>query len=67
MGMRPTVSNKGCMSIEANIFDFNELIYGKEIVISFVDRIRGERKFDNLEELKAQLEKDKSAAIVILE
>ena len=67
MGMRPTVSNKGCMSIEANIFDFNELIYGKEIVVLFVDRIRGERKFDNLEELKAQLEKDKSAAIEILE
>lgn len=65
MGMRPTVSCNGDFSIEVNIFDFNRDIYDKNIKVSFIGRIRGERKFDGVEELKTQLSKDKTAAEII--
>lgn len=65
MGMRPTVSCNGDFSIEVNIFDFNRDIYDKNIKVSFICRIRGERKFDGVEELKTQLSKDKKAAEII--
>lgn len=65
MGMRPTVSCNGDFSIEVNIFDFNRDIYDKNIKVSFIGRIRGERKFDGVEELKTQLSKDKKAAEII--
>ena len=65
MGMRPTVSCNGDFSIEVNIFDFNRDIYDKNIKVSFIGRIRGERKFDGVEELKTQLSKDKKAAKII--
>jgi len=67
MGMRPTVSNASNFNIEVNIFSFHKEIYGEKVKVSFVDRIRGERKFDNLEELKAQLAEDKEKSIKILE
>lgn len=65
MGMRPTVSCNGDFSIEVNIFDFNRDIYDKNIKVSFIGRIRGERKFDGVDELKTQLSKDKIAAEII--
>lgn len=66
MGIRPTVSHKGKFTIEANIFDFHEDIYGKKIRVSFVERLRGERRFDSIEELKNQIQKDKDKSIRIL-
>lgn len=67
MGMRPTVSKASNFNIEVNIFSFHKEIYGERVKVSFVDRIRGERKFDNLEELKAQLAEDKEKSLMILE
>jgi len=61
IGFRPTVSNSE-LTVEVNIFDFDKELYGKEITISFIDRIRDEHKFKNLEALRHQLEKDKVAA-----
>jgi len=58
IGVRPTVAD-GELTIEVNIFDFNKEIYEEEITILFIDRIRDEQKFAGLDELKAQLEKDK--------
>ncbi|MDD4848645.1 MAG: bifunctional riboflavin kinase/FAD synthetase [Bacteroidales bacterium] len=57
IGFRPTI-NDGRFSIEVHIFDFNEDIYGKTISVSFIERIRNEIKFKNLEDLKAQLQQD---------
>lgn len=59
IGIRPTVSNTGIMRLEVYIFDFDRDIYDKNIRVALVARIRGERKFENIEELKAQLQKDK--------
>ena len=58
IGVRPTVGLAPIRTIETNIFDFNEDIYGLDIRIKFLARIRPERKFSCLEELKKQLEKD---------
>ncbi|MGI6719143.1 MAG: bifunctional riboflavin kinase/FAD synthetase [Bacteroidales bacterium] len=65
IGTRPTVNGKD-LSIEVNIFDFDKEIYGKNISIYFKARIRDEIKFNNLEELKIQLTKDKQAVINLL-
>lgn len=59
IGIRPTVSNTGIVRIEVYIFDFGQDIYGEKIKVDLVSRIRGERKFENIEELKGQLQKDK--------
>lgn len=67
IGTRPTFNNNADnRSIEVNIFDFSGNIYGHEITLVFVDKIREERKFENVDLLVAQLEKDKIAALKIL-
>ena len=65
IGQKPTVDGNG-ISLEVNIFDFNQDIYGKGIEIRFVKRIRDERKFENLQELKKQLLIDRNKARKIL-
>lgn len=60
IGSNPTV-NGGEITIETNILDFNEDIYGKNIKVYFLKWIRGEKKFDSLEDLKNQLEHDKNS------
>ncbi|NOY51684.1 MAG: bifunctional riboflavin kinase/FAD synthetase [Chlorobi bacterium] len=65
IGYRPTI-NDGELTIEVNMFDFNEQIYNQQITISFVERMRDERKFENLDALSRQLDKDKISALKIL-
>lgn len=68
IGMRPTFNkNADNRSIEVNIFDFSENIYGKEITLIFFDKIRNEQKFDGIDALVEQLKKDKTTALKILE
>lgn len=57
IGYNPTV-NGDKLSIETNILEFDEDIYGQVIKIEFLERIRDEKKFNSLDELKAQLKKD---------
>ncbi|MEO6832543.1 MAG: bifunctional riboflavin kinase/FAD synthetase [Chitinophagaceae bacterium] len=66
IGVRPTVTDNGALSIEAFLFDFSGDLYGQEIEISFVERIRREEKFDSLETLKAAMAKDEREAREIL-
>ena len=66
IGYRPTVGAGNARTIETNIFDFDEDIYGLDIDITFVARIREERKFDSLSDLKAQLELDRNECLAIL-
>jgi len=65
IGIRPTL-NINKLSIEVNIFDFNENIYNEYLTIYLIDRIRDEIRFSNLEELTNQLIKDKSYAEKLL-
>ena len=59
IGYRPTVSSGEHRTIETHIFDFDEDIYGLDMKVTFVEKIRDEIKFDSLEQLRLQLEKDK--------
>lgn len=61
IGNRPTVEGKH-QTIEVNFFDFNADLYGKTIQIELLKFIRDEQKFDSLEDLKIQLQKDKITA-----
>lgn len=65
VGNNPTIKGKG-RSIEVNIFDFNKDIYNEEATIYFIERLRGEVKFNNLEDLKSQLSIDKENALRIM-
>jgi riboflavin kinase/FMN adenylyltransferase len=49
--------------IEVNIFDFNQDIYGRSLQVHLHDYLRGEVKFNGLDALKEQLQKDKNTAI----
>ena len=55
IGVRPTVSERPALTIETYIFDFDEMIYGLDITVEFHERIRDERKFGSLQELREQL------------
>lgn len=59
IGVRPTVGNGNAMTIETNIFDFDEDIYGLDIRLSFVKKIRDEVCFPDLSHLAVQLNIDK--------
>ena len=58
IGRRPTLNNGTNISVEVHIFDYLGDLYGRELHLSFIERIREERKFASLEELKAQIQED---------
>ncbi len=57
MGIRPTVGGTSPV-LEIHIFDFNEKIYGCRIEVEFYQKIRDEKKFENLDKLKEQINLD---------
>lgn len=61
IGYRPTVNGKS-KTIEVHIFDFNEDLYGQNLKLSFIEMIREEVKFSDIESLKTQLGQDKKLA-----
>ncbi len=61
IGIRPTVGGTSPV-LEVNIFDFKKEIYGKRIKVEFIKKIRDEKKFDSLEDLKIQIAKDVNTA-----
>ncbi len=66
IGNRPTLAGKN-KTIEVNIFDFDQDIYGRQITVTFLEHIRGDMTLDSLEALTIQLEKDRTAALAILQ
>ena len=65
LGTRPTVDGTKVL-LEVNLFDFSRDIYGHEIKVEFVAKLRDEQKFDGIDSLKAQLDRDARAARGIL-
>ena len=58
-GVRPTFDkSKSLPILEVHLFNFSDNLYKKEIVVSFIDFIRKEKKFDGLESLKKQIKLD---------
>lgn len=58
IGKNPTVSASNPLTIEAHLLGFEGDIYGSEMTLSFVERLRDERRFDDLASLQAQLKLD---------
>jgi len=67
VGYNPTMEAREKVSIETNVFDFSEDIYGEEVELHFVSKIRDEVTFDGLDHLVKQLTQDKGVATSILE
>jgi riboflavin kinase/FMN adenylyltransferase len=63
IGYKPTFSKHLERGIEVNLFDFNGMIYGKNIKVEFKKRLRDEKKFESAKELAAQLEIDKKLSL----
>lgn len=63
IGVRPTFENDSEPSIETYLFDFDGDLYGDVLRVRFLHRIRDERKFNGIDELKVQIEKDSKRAL----
>lgn len=66
VGYKPTFNdpNHKQLSIEVHIFNFNKNIYGERVAVDWYKRIRDEQKFSDIDELKAQINKDKQETIL---
>lgn len=65
VGYNPTFGDTG-LTLEAHIMDFDRSIYGQRLSLQFVQRLRSERKFDSIDELKARIAHDVRLARIIL-
>lgn len=66
VGRRPTFDGEG-VTVEAHVFDFEGDLYGKTLRVAFIDSLRPEMKFDGIEAIRAQIEKDCARARSVLE
>lgn len=58
IGLRPTFNSEKAISIEAHLLDFQDNIYGIEVQLEFIQRLRGEQKFSSAESLIKQVRQD---------
>jgi riboflavin kinase/FMN adenylyltransferase len=58
IGVRPTFDGSGRTIVEAHLLDFEADLYGKELALDFLARLRGEQRFDGVEALVAQINRD---------
>lgn len=66
LGVRPTVNQVSEPLLEVHLFDFEGDLYGQRMAVEFVGKLRDERKFDDLDALKAQMDHDARSARQIL-
>lgn len=62
LGVRPTFGSGGTRLLEVHLFDFDADIYGTTLDVDFVERLRGEVRFDSVDDLVAQMEQDAADA-----
>ncbi|MBM4166844.1 MAG: bifunctional riboflavin kinase/FAD synthetase [Ignavibacteria bacterium] len=67
IGTRPTFYEHETISVEVHLFDMNKELYGKEITIEFLKRLREDKKFSTKEALTEQLHRDKQQSIQYLQ
>jgi riboflavin kinase/FMN adenylyltransferase len=65
LGLRPTVAGKNWL-LEVHLFDYDGDLYGQHLRVELVERLRGEEKFDSLEAMRLQMDKDAAQARRIL-
>jgi riboflavin kinase / FMN adenylyltransferase len=62
IGVRPTFGDDPRTTIETHVLGYEGDLYGREVRLAFVQRLRDERRFDDVDALKAQIEADKRRA-----
>jgi len=62
LGVRPTVKERGKPTLEVHLFDFDGRIYGRRIGVRFLEKLRDEQKFVDIDALVAQMDLDAAAA-----
>ncbi|MBB4038336.1 riboflavin kinase/FMN adenylyltransferase [Dysgonomonas hofstadii] len=67
IGRRPTLHNGNNISVEVNLFGFNGDLYNKSLTAEFLDFVRADEKFPDVETLKAQIQKDKDDVIKVID
>jgi riboflavin kinase / FMN adenylyltransferase len=67
VGVRPTFDTGRGLLVEAHLIDFDEDIYGETLRIAFLDRLRGERRFESVDALVDQMNADVDQARQICE
>jgi riboflavin kinase/FMN adenylyltransferase len=65
-GRRPTVTDSGAPLLEVFVFDFAGDLYGKQVEVAFIGWVRGEEKFASLDDLVAEMNRDKEKARALL-
>jgi riboflavin kinase/FMN adenylyltransferase len=63
IGVRPTIAEGSKETIEVHLFDFSGDLYGKQITVAFLRRLRDERRFSSLQELTEQLQRDREESM----
>ncbi len=65
IGANPTVDSDSKIKAETHIIGFSGDLYGKTVTVSFIEKLRGERTFESIEELKNQISADKDKTVDI--
>jgi riboflavin kinase/FMN adenylyltransferase len=65
VGIRPSFEGE-TRTVETYIFDFNDTLYGRQLTLEFVERLRAEQKFSGIDELVAQIRRDADQARALL-
>ena len=60
IGTRPAIKDSRGVHLEVHLLDFDRPIYGEEITVHFLERIRAERNFASMEGLQAAMQQDES-------
>ena len=66
VGNRPTLQGDDRFVLEVHLFDFDREVYGQQVSVHFIERIRDERKFPSFDELREQILRDAAQAREIL-
>ena len=62
LGVRPTVKQRGALTLEVHLFDFQGRLYGRRLSVRFLKKLRDEQKFADVNALVAQMDQDAAAA-----
>src|SRR5215468_1844593 len=63
IGKRPTLGAEAESKVEAHLIDFDDDLYGRTIRVRVLHRLRGEKKFSGIDELRAQIARDRDRAV----
>ncbi len=67
VGHNITFGDANQLTVEINLFDFQQMVYGEEVVVRWYQYLRGEEKFTGVDALVAQMKQDEQNSRRILE